>query len=98
MKERRKFKRLPKNESTVFQKGDGQSQEGKVLDISTGGMKIVLDNDPKIGSSIIGQFEILPGMGHFYACGEVVWVKPGEGKAKDFEVGIKFNKVSTIPL
>ncbi|MBU0503941.1 MAG: PilZ domain-containing protein [Candidatus Omnitrophota bacterium] len=91
MKEKRKFNRINKKDDAFYHKGDGKKEKCIVLDISAGGMKVALDNKLEPGNSIFGQFQILPGLGHFYICGEVVWVK---GR----EVGVKFNKVSTIPL
>ncbi len=91
MKDKRKFNRIDNKDDAFYHKGDGKKEKCRVLDVSTGGMKVTLDVELKLGSSIFGQFQILPELGHFYVCGEVVWVK---GK----EIGVKFNKVSTIPL
>jgi len=42
----------------------------------------------------------LPNSGHFYVLGEVAWIKPaGKDQPQGAnEVGIKFSKVSTIPI
>ncbi len=91
MKEKRKFNRIDKKDGAFYHKGDGKEEKCIVLNISAGGMKVALDTGLQPGNSIFGQFQILPGLGHFYVCGEIVWVR---GR----EVGVKFNKVSTIPL
>ncbi len=63
-------------------------------------MRVLLNNDIKVGSNIFGQFKILPNLGNFYVKGEVLWVKPQNPKLKSaaFEVGIKFAKINTIPF
>ncbi len=100
MKEKRRFQRLESKDKAILRKEKGEQQEGLLLDISQGGMRVLLDNDIKIGSPIYGQFKILPHLGHFYVRGEVVWVKPAREKNKTptFAVGVKFCKVSTISL
>jgi hypothetical protein len=100
MEERRKFTRLSTKEKTFLDKEGGNKQEGSLVDISPGGMKIICDNEVKVGSVISGQFKILPNVGPFYIRGEVAWVKPVDDKTgpSHFEIGIKFNKVSTIPI
>ncbi|MFH1247546.1 MAG: PilZ domain-containing protein [Candidatus Omnitrophota bacterium] len=101
MKEKRKFTRMGAQERKFLQKQGNTTQEIKLLDVSPGGMRILLDNNNlKVGSSIYGQFQILPSWGNFYVCGEVVWVKPSDENKKEdnFIVGVKFNKVSTVPL
>ena len=97
--ERRKFSRLITNKDTVLDK-EGKKQDACLSDISPGGMKIACDNAVEIGSVISGQFKILPNLGPFYVKGEVVWIKPDPEKTgcQSYEVGVKFNKVSTIPL
>jgi len=97
--ERRKFARLATDENTVLDK-DGKKQDACLADISLGGMKIACDNKVEIGSAISGQFKILPDLGPFYVTGEVVWIKPKseQTSSQAYEVGIKFSKVSTIPV
>lgn len=90
MIEKRKFKRLVTKEKTSLQSKEGK-EEGLVVDISSGGMCILLDRHIAVGTLISGQFRILPSSKPFYVTGEVVWSK---GK----EVGIKFSRVSTIPF
>jgi len=100
MEERRKFRRFSTKEKTLLDKEDGNKQEGSLVDISPGGMKTICDNEVTIGSVISGQFKILPNVGPFYIRGEVSWVKPADDKTNPshFEIGVKFNKVSTIPI
>lgn len=99
MEERRKFTRLSAKEKTFLDKDVGNKQGSCLVDISPAGMKIIRDNEVKIGSVISGQFKILPDVGPFYIRGEVSWVKPAGDKThpSHFEIGVKFNKVSTIP-
>lgn len=100
MKERRKFNRI-KSPSTAILEEKNRLKESTLLDIGPGGMKILLDNDIEVGSAISGRFKIMPNAGgSFYVQGEVVWVKPVKEKSKppSFAIGIKFCKVSTIPL
>jgi len=97
--ERRKFTRLFTNENSVLDK-EGKKQNASLADISPGGMKIACDDAVEVGSVISGQFKILPNLGPFYVKGEVVWIKPDSKQtdSRSYEVGVKFNKVSTIPI
>jgi len=100
MEERRKHRRFSTKEKTLLGKDDGNKQESCLIDISQGGMKILCDNEVKTGSVISGQFKILPNLGPFYIRGEVAWVKPVDDKTNPlhFEIGVKFNKVSALPI
>ena len=100
MVEKRRFGRLPAKEKVFLRKEEDLQQKVLLLDVSLGGMRILLDNKIDVGSPISGQFEIIPNLGHFYIQGEVIWVKPtvDNPKHSGFEVGIKFTKVSTIPF
>lgn len=100
MKERRKFNRLATQKGKFLKKDGAKDQENALLDISPSGMRVLLGDDLKIGTSIFGQFQIFPDCGNFYVCGEVMWVKPAQEPRKNanFEVGVKFNKVSAVPL
>lgn len=95
MDEKRKFKRLPSAERTLLG-GVGQN-ESYLVDISPGGMKVKLDKELSAGTVITGQFSILPKVKPFFIQGSVVWSKKAE-KSSSFIVGIRFTKVSTIPL
>lgn len=100
MREKRKFSRL-KSQDKAFLKEKDRAEEGKLLDISPGGMRILLSNNIKVGSAISGEFKIIPKSGGtFYVQGEVVWAKQASEKSSpdSFEVGIKFRKVSTVPF
>lgn len=100
MVEKRRFSRLQAKEKVFLQKEQGRQEEVMLLDVSPGGMRVLLNDKINVGSRILGQFKIIPEGGPFYVQGEVVWVKPTIDMTKQpgFEVGIKFNKVSTIPL
>ncbi len=100
MRERRKFSRLRSQEKALLQE-KSRLEEGQLLDISPGGMRILLSNNIKVGSAISGEFKIIPKSGGpFYVRGEVIWARPAGEKEKpdSFEVGIKFCKVSTVPF
>jgi hypothetical protein len=100
MQENRKTNRLPSSEETFFSKDDGQKTGVKLVDISLGGMRVLMNENLKIGSSLLGQFKILPHSNPFYLKGEVTWSKPCNEKnpAYKFEIGIKFVKINTIPI
>ena len=99
MEERRKFRRTHTKERTLLQGGETK-HEGSLIDISSGGMRILSDTHIKIGSFLTGQFKIMPQTGNFYVRGEVIWSKPAlkESPHQAYESGIKFTKVSGIPI
>jgi hypothetical protein len=95
MQERRKTGRLQRQERTFVERGSGK-KEVILLDISLGGMRVQLDEELKVGTILTLQATLLPRAGAFFMRGEVTWVKaaaPGH-----FETGVKFTKVSTLPL
>ena len=95
MQERRKARRLPREERTFVEKDSGK-KEITLMDISLGGMRVQLDEELKAGTVLTLQANILPRCGSFFMRGEVTWVKEiGPGQ---FETGVKFTKISTIPL
>lgn len=99
MEERRKFRRSDAKEKALLHGKETKHESSLLIDISSGGMRILSDNHIKIGSSVSGQFKIMPHMGNFYVSGEVVWAKPTkEPHHNAYEVGIKFTKISTIPI
>ncbi|TAN60798.1 PilZ domain-containing protein [bacterium] len=98
MDERRKFRRTGAKEKAQIRAAQSR-HEGALLDISSGGMRILSENHIAIGTQLSGQFKIMPRTGNFYVSGEVVWVKPAkEPQANGYEIGIKFAKVSASPL
>ena len=100
MQEKRKANRLPSSEETFLSKPDSQKAGVKLVDISLGGMRVMMNEDLKTGSELSGQFKILPHSSPFYIKGIVSWSKPCQGKnhSYKFEVGIKFTKINTIPI
>ena len=99
MEEKRKFRRTPTKEKAFLQdKEQNKPRESHLMDVSSGGMRILSDTNIKVGSPLSGQFKIIPTSGNFYVTGEVIWVKPKTEGAQmpAYEIGIKFNKVSTI--
>jgi len=99
MQERRKFSRWQTKEKVHLDREEGR-EETSLLDISPGGMRVLLDSKVKIGSSILGKFKIIAGQEPFYVRGEVIWVKSVVDKAnrRCYEVGVRFDKVSTTPI
>ncbi|MGE5308486.1 MAG: PilZ domain-containing protein [Deltaproteobacteria bacterium] len=95
MEERRKHRRLQMSEKTSLSKGDS-AEECFLVDISPGGMKVLLEKEPKVGDPITGQFKILPKAGPFYVKGVISWIK--KTGAGNYEIGVRFSKISTIPL
>ena len=99
MDEKRKFRRLQIKEKTTLNK-DTCEEQCFLVDISPGGMKVLLENEVKVGDCISGQFKILPKAGPFFVKGTVAWVRPIKEKSQDanYEIGIKFTKINTIPF
>ncbi len=100
MEEKRKAKRLPASEETLLSKNDGQKTAVKLTDISLGGMRVLMNEDLEPGCELLGQFKILPRANPFYIKGIVSWNKPCSEKDRpyQFEIGIKFLKINTIPI
>jgi c-di-GMP-binding flagellar brake protein YcgR len=98
MKEKRKFTRFETKDASSLETKTGK-QKTLLVDISLGGMHILLDNEIKAGDPISGEFTIKPNAKPFYVTGEVAWVKPQSDKLKkgNFQAGIKFTHVSTLP-
>lgn len=100
MEEKRKFRRTPTKEKAFLQnKEQNRQQESHLMDVSSGGMRVLSDINIKVGSPLSGQFKIMPASGNFYVTGEVIWVKPktDDPQRPAYEIGIKFHKVNTIP-
>lgn len=101
MLEKRKFSRCRIKEKALIKKEDNREVEGFVLDVSMGGMRVLLDKPIKIGSKLSGQFKVVPYLGQFFVQGEVIWSKPmadDKGNPGGYGVGAKFTKVSTVPF
>jgi Tfp pilus assembly protein PilZ len=100
MQEKRKANRLAASEETFLSKSDGEKTGVKLIDISLGGMRVLMNEELLIGSTLLGQFKILPHSGPFYIKGEVAWSKPCREKdpSYKFEIGIKFAKINTVPI
>lgn len=101
MLEKRKSSRCNLNKKAVMKKEGSPAEEVTVLDISMGGMRVLLDNPVEAGSKVSGEFKIVPYLGNFFVQGEVVWNRPAvdeKGRQCGWAVGAKFTKVSTIPI
>ena len=97
MDERRKHKRLQMAERTSLNKSDA-SEQCFLVDISPGGMKVQLEKEIKIGDPVSGQFKILPKAGPFYVKGTVTWVRKIKEAGANYEIGVRFTKINTIPF
>lgn len=99
MDEKRRYERLPASDKTKISKPNGQA-DVKLIDISLGGMRVLMDEDIACGTYLQGQFSILSNAGPFYINGEVSWSKQAQAKDAPYthEIGIRFTKISTIPL
>jgi hypothetical protein len=100
MQEKRKNKRLNTCGETFLAKSDGQKTGVKLVDISLGGMRVLMNECLDPGTILLGELNILPRCAPFYIKGEVSWARPCEDKNSSygFEIGIKFNKINTIPI
>lgn len=100
MDERRKCRRTPAKEKAVLESREHSRQESQLIDVSSGGIRIISDTNIKVGTIVSGKFKIMPTLGDFYISAEVAWNNPISSQASKplYEVGIKFNKVSTIPV
>jgi hypothetical protein len=96
--ERRQHKRVVINEKASLHKDN--DRECFLIDISPGGMKVLLENEVTTGDTISGQFKILPNCGPFYVKGVVTWIRPIKDKTENanYAIGIKFTQVNTIPF
>ncbi len=98
MQEKRKANRLPSCEETLLSKGDGQKAGVKLVDISLGGMRVLTNEELKVGTELSGKFNILPRSGPFYIKGVVAWSNPCRStEGFRAELGIKFVRITTIP-
>ncbi len=97
MVEKRRSSRLQLSDKHAKVHRGGALKDVPLVDVSSGGMKIVLLEDVPAGTIVKGEFSVMPQQGAYYIQGEVVWSKmlPDE---KRYEVGIKFFKVKTSPI
>jgi len=82
-------------EAKVSMESNGE-ERGMLLDVSVGGMRILLNRKVELGSQLSGEFKIIPHLGPFYVWGVVAWTKAEKG-SNLWEVGVKFTKINTIP-
>lgn len=97
MEDRRRYNRwyLDTAEEKAFVSWSGAEESVKIIDISTGGMKIAFSRPIDVGVTIYGEFKVLPHLGPFYVRGKVSRVTEKDGM---WEVVVEFEKVSTLPL
>jgi len=95
-KEKRIFNRLDaENQNSAIVSISNYSEEARLLDVSAGGMRINFSKPVKKGSYITGKFNILSSIRPFFGEGQVTRV---EKKKKNWELAVKFKRVSTIPF
>jgi hypothetical protein len=97
LEERRNHSRLRiENRKATLRHSNG-AREVPLLDLSNGGMKIMLDDNPALGSKIIGEFRVMPQLGPYFFQGKVSWTRiiPQGNK---YEVGVAFERIHTTPL
>lgn len=99
MQERRKFNRWQTEKETFF-KPEADTKESQVIDISPGGMRLVVDEWVEIGTLVSGKINLGTNQKPFYIQGEVVWIKQALDQLNRtcYVVGIKFNKIRTTPI
>lgn len=95
MSEKRKFNRWGLEQESAFVDMRGEKKEVDIIDISIGGMRIETDSIIDEESELSGEFSVLPNIGPFFVKGKVVWVVKSNDR---FESGVKFERVSTVPL
>ena len=95
MDDKRRFNRLCLAPEGIAISCADIEREGKILDISIGGMKAFFSQPVEMGTVINGQFRIFPNAGPFFVKGKVTRVV---GIDNMWEAVVKFEKVSTIPL
>lgn len=95
MEEKRRHNRWRiENKKAVLK--EHKEDEVPLVDVSTGGMKVLLKENIPLGSKITGQFNISSKLGTYFIEGKVVWAKQ-RTKETNYEVGIQFQKINTIP-
>ncbi len=100
MLEKRKFSRLTTSEKTFLTTPDDRKTEAKLINISSGGMKIITNESFGIGTMLSGKFSILPHIGPFYVKGKVAWSQPCSKKIPPnlIETGIRFTEINSTPI
>ncbi|MFA5118607.1 MAG: PilZ domain-containing protein [Candidatus Omnitrophota bacterium] len=95
MDERRKYSRWNiENNKATFGKGH-EKKEVPIADLSSGGMRVFLNETVPVGSKVTGEFRVTPQFGTYFVEGKVVWVKEST-KHASHEVGVMFEKINTI--
>lgn len=98
MQERRRFNRCRLEQKARVSTEVDREERGMLLDVSVGGMKILLGKKVEVGSRLTGQFKIIPHLGPFYVQGIVTWIRMARDQRPPcWEAGVKFTKVSTVP-
>ncbi|MDD5730773.1 MAG: PilZ domain-containing protein [Candidatus Omnitrophica bacterium] len=97
MEEKRRYNRLLVDNKKAVLKEERGTCEVPLLDLSIGGMKVLLDKEVALGEKLSGEFQISPRLGTYFVEGIVIWLK-NSLKSTGHEVGIKFERINTISL
>ncbi|MFA6217900.1 MAG: PilZ domain-containing protein [Candidatus Omnitrophota bacterium] len=96
MEERRKHSRWNiENKKATLGKGH-EKKEVPIADLSSGGMRVFLNETVPIGSKVTGEFKVTPQFGTYFVEGKVIWVKESSKQSSSHEIGVKFEKINTI--
>lgn len=96
MEERRKYNRWRVEHKKAVLKDTSGMQEVPLIDLSSGGMKVILPYDIPLSTNLDGEFRVMPSIGTYLIRGKVVWTKPREQAEKQYDVGIEFEKINTV--
>ena len=97
MQERRRSRRLPRNERASINTHAVTGHGVELIDISTGGMRLHSSQELPVGSTVTSKLNISPQVGAFHIQGTIAWNKPA-ADGNGYEVGVTFTKVSAKPF
>ncbi len=97
MEGKRKFNRLYAKEKKAIVSWGGTKNEVGLLDVSAGGMRFFSTQPLELGELVYGEFKILSNLDSFFIKGRVIRSTKKED-ADLWEIAVKFEKISTIPL
>ncbi len=72
-----------------------KEKEVPLIDLSTGGMRLLLREGVPVGSKIAGHFDVSPRLGSYFIDGKVIWTQERTND-NNYDVGVQFEKISTI--
>jgi hypothetical protein len=80
-------------DSKAFIECAGLQEDAPVIDVSAGGMRVMLTQQKPIGEFVAGKLQVIPQIGPFYVQGKVLRVLEKDGR---WETAVKFDRVSTL--